>query len=250
MTLARLIGLAVLVAAAPLSALTANTLTTAEEKGGWKLLFDGKSFAGWRGLGYDNVPTATWRIVDGTIEKVPKANVVTLPDGQPAAGGDLMTIPTFTDFELAFEWKVPPGANSGVKYNVSEELSVKSANHAALGFEYQVLDDSLNSDNKIPTHRAGSLYDLITPNATKKLRPVGEWNSSRIIVRGNHGEHWLNGTIVVSYELNSPEFKALMDKSKYKSIPGFADHRAGHIVLQDHNDGAWFRNIKIREIKP
>ena len=227
-----------------------NSLTAAEKAAGWHLLFDGSTFNGWRGLGYDSVPTAHWKIVNGTITKVAKKDVAKMPDGQPANGGDLMTTGAWRDFELTFEWKVPPGSNSGLKYNVSEELSTKSANHAALGFEYQVLDDSLNSDNKIPTHRAGSLYDLITPNADKHLMPVGQWNQSRVVLRGNHGEHWLNGKKIVSYDLGSARMDSLLAKSKYHTIPGFADRREGHIVLQDHNDEASFRSIKIRALKP
>jgi hypothetical protein len=228
----------------------ANELSAAERADGWRLLFDGRSFAGWRGLGYDSVPTAHWRIVDGSIQKIASGNVPKMPDGQPASGGDLMTTAAFRDFDLLFDWKVAPGSNSGLKYNVSEEMSVKSSNHAALGFEYQVLDDALNNDNKIPSHRAGSLYDLIPSGATAYLRPVGEWNTSRVVVRGNHGEHWLNGTMVVSYDLGSARMDSLLKASKYRTIPGFADHRAGHIVLQDHNDAAWFRNIKLRPLNP
>ncbi|MEP6618236.1 MAG: DUF1080 domain-containing protein [bacterium] len=228
-----------------------NELTAAESAAGWHMLFDGKSFAGWKGLGYDSVPTAHWKIVDGSIMKVAKNNVPKMPDGQPANGGDLMTTGTWRDFELVFEWKVVPGSNSGVKYNVSEELSMKaSGNHAALGFEYQVLDDSLNDDNKVPSHRAGALYDLIPPNDEKHLVPVGQWNRSRIILRGNHGEHWLNGKMVVSYDLGTPRLDALLAASKYKSIKGFADRRAGHVILQDHNEAAYFRGIRIRELKP
>ena len=227
-----------------------NGLTRAESQAGWRLLFDGATLKGWRGLGYDTVPTAHWRVSNGTIHKVPIGEVARMPDGQPAQGGDLMTTATYRDFELAFEWKVPPGANSGVKYNVSEEISRRTANHAALGFEYQVLDDSLHEDNKIPSHRAGALYDLIPPNAEKKLAKVGQWNSSRIVLRGNHGEHWLNGKKIVSYDVGTPHFDSLMAASKYKSIAGFAERRAGHIVLQEHGDEAWYRNLRIRELKP
>ena len=227
-----------------------NQLSDSERSAGWRLLFDGSSFRGWRGLGYDSVPTAHWKIVDGSIMKVPSHDVAKMPDGQPANGGDLMTTDAFRDFELSFDWKVALGSNSGLKYNVSEPMSVKSSNHAALGFEYQVLDDSMNTDNKIPTHRAGSLYDLIPSGATKLLRPIGEWNTSRVVFRGNHGEHWLNGAKVVEYDLGTPRFDSVFKLSKYKPIAGFADKRAGHIVLQDHNEVAWFRNIKIRELKP
>jgi hypothetical protein len=157
-----------------------------------------------------------------------------------------MTIETFRDFELSFDWKISRAGNSGVKYNVSEEISMANApNHAALGFEYQVLDDDLHEDNKIPSHRAGALYDLIAPSANKRLNPVGDWNSSTIVFRGNHGEHWLNGIKVVEYDLGTPRMDSLLAASKYKSIPNFGQRRAGHIVLQDHVDEVYFRNIKI-----
>jgi hypothetical protein len=224
-----------------------NTLTDEEQRGGWRLLFDGKTFNGWRGLGYDTVPTSHWKIENGTIRKLAEGQVPRLPDGQPAAGGDLITRDTFRDFELTWDWKISRAGNSGVKYNVSEEISMANApNHAALGFEYQMLDDSLHEDNKVPSHRAGALYDLIPPSADKVLAPVGDWNSSRIVFRGNHGEHWLNGKKVVDFELGTPMMDSLLAKSKYRDIPGFAQKRAGHIVLQDHVDEVFFRNIKIR----
>lgn len=226
-----------------------NFLTPDQQRAGWRLLFDGKTFDGWRGLGYDSVPTAHWKIENGTIRKLADGQVPRLPDGQPAAGGDLMTRDTFRDFELVWEWKISRAGNSGVKYNVSEEISMANApNHAALGFEYQMLDDSLHEDNKVPSHRAGALYDLIPPNANKTLAPVGEWNTSRILFRGNHGEHWLNGTKVVEFELGTSLFDSLMAKSKYRDIKGFAEKRAGHIVLQDHVDEVFFRSIKIRRL--
>jgi len=248
----RIAGFLALALTTPIVAQTApNTLTAAEQAAGWRLLFDGKTLNGWRGLGYDSVPTAHWRVVDGAIEKIPSGKVAKIADGQPANGGDLMTTDTFRDFELSFQWKVAPGANSGVKYNVSEELSLAHAsNHAALGFEYQVLDDSLSDDNKIPSHLAGSLYDLIPPNGAKRLAPVGEWNTSRIVFQGKHGEHWLNGAKVVEFYLGTPRMDSLLAKSKYRTIPGFADRRAGHIILQDHNDETYYRDIKIRELKP
>jgi hypothetical protein len=229
------------------ASVAANALTAAEQRDGWRLLFDGRSFDGWRGLGYDTVPTAHWTIENGTIRKIPDAQVPRQADGQPAVGGDLMTRETFRDFELTWEWKISRAGNSGVKYNVSEQISMAAApNHAALGFEYQMLDDSLHEDNKVPSHRAGALYDLIPPNASKTLRPVGEWNSSRIVFRGNHGEHWLNGSQVVEFDLGTPLMDSLLAKSKYRDIKDFATRRAGHIVLQDHVDEVYFRSIKIR----
>jgi hypothetical protein len=170
-----------------------------------------------------------------------------MPDGQPASGGDLMTTERFADFELSWEWRIVRAGNSGVKYNVSEELSIAAAaNHAALGFEYQLLDDSLHEDNKVPSHRAGALYDLIPPNASKTLRPVGQWNVSKIVYRRNHGEHWLNGRKVVEFELATPRMDSLLALSKYRSIPNFAQRRVGHVVLQDHGEEVYFRSIKIR----
>jgi len=226
-----------------------NHLTPQEQQSGWRLLFDGKSFNGWRGLGYDTVPTAHWKIENGTIRKLADGDVPRMPDGQPAAGGDLMTVDTFRDFELSWQWKISRAGNSGVKYNVSEDISMANApNHAALGFEYQMLDDSLHEDNKVPSHRAGALYDLIPPSANKVLAPVGEWNSSTIVFRGNHGEHWLNGKKVVEFELGTPRMDSLLAASKYRSIPNFAQKRAGHIVLQDHVDEVFFRSIKIRSL--
>ena len=226
-----------------------NELTAAELNAGWQLLFDGRTFVGWRGLGYDSVPTAHWMIEDGAIKKIASGKVPTLPDGQPLAGGDLMTVDSFADFELTWEWKVTPGANSGVKYNVSEEFSVAQApNHAALGFEYQILDDDRHEDGKLPSHRAGALYDLIAPGSRKQLRPVGEWNQSRVVFRGNHGEHWLNGQKIVEFELGTAHMDSLLAKSKYRAIQGFANRRRGHIVLQDHGDEVYFRNVKVREL--
>jgi len=242
------VALAAVLQTMPPAAARPNELTAAERATGWRLLFDGRTLSGWRGLGYDSVPTAHWKVADGAIEKIASGNVPKLPDGQPAHGGDLMTVDSFGDFELAFEWKVAPGANSGVKYNVSEQLSMSQApNHAALGFEYQILDDDRHEDGKLPSHRAGALYDLIAPNARKHVRPVGEWNRSRIVFRGRHGEHWLNGEKIVAFDLETPRMDSLIAASKYRSIPGFAERRKGHIVLQDHGDEAYFRSIKVRE---
>jgi len=243
-------ALAAVLQTMPPAAARPNELTAAERATGWRLLFDGRTLSGWRGLGYDSVPTAHWKVADGAIEKIASGNVPKLADGQPAHGGDLMTVDSFGDFELAFEWKVAPGANSGVKYNVSERLSMSQApNHAALGFEYQILDDDRHEDGRLPSHRAGALYDLIAPNARKHVRPVGEWNRSRIVFRGRHGEHWLNGEKIVEFDLGTPRMDSLIAASKYRSIPGFADRRegGGHIVLQDHGDEAYFRSIKVRE---
>jgi len=249
-------------AQAPDASAAPNRLSRAEQKAGWRLLFDGKSFAGWRGLGYPDVPSAHWKVEDGAIRKVANEKVPVGPDGKRPSGGDLMTVATFKNFELEWDWKMSSGGNSGLKYNVSEELSggqpsnvlrpatgSPGVSHSAIGFEYQMIDDDRHSDGKLPTHRSGALYDLITPDARKQLKPIGEWNHSRVVFNGTHGEHWLNGVKVVEYELGSPSLDSALAKSKFRSMPWYAQRRTGHIVLQDHGDDAWVRNVKIRELK-
>ena len=229
-----------------------NQLSAAEAANGWTLLFDGATFEGWRGLGREGIPQVHWVVEDGSIHKVASGNVPTATDGQPLGGGDIMTTGTYADFELTLEWRVAPGANSGIKYNVSEAMSTAAEPwYAALGFEYQILDDDRHPDAANgPNRTAGALYDLVGPAAAKQLRPVGEFNAARLIFRGGHGEHWLNGAKVVDFDLGSEEFAAVLAASKYAPIDGFADPRAGHIVLQDHGDDVWFRSIKIRELSP
>lgn len=227
-----------------------NHVTPAERAEGWRLLFDGSTLRGWRGLGRDTVPTVHWVVADGAIMKVgqDKIRARTQADGQPLDGGDLMTVDSFGDFELVWQWRVTAGANSGVKYNVSEELSTTMApRSAAKGFEYQILDDDRHPDGRLVTHRAGALYDLLAPSDAKRLRPVGEWNESRLVLRGNHGEHWLNGVKIVDYDLGTPRMDSALAASKYRTIPWFAERRRGHIVLQDHGDEVYFRGLKIRE---
>ena len=243
-----------------------NQLTPEEKRDGWRLLFDGKTFNGWRGLGYTDVPTKHWTIVDGAIKKIPSGKIARRPDGLPVAGGDLMTVDTFKNFELTWDWKVAPGSNSGLKYNVSEQLSTgipatkyrpstgqgqtdeKGISHSALGFEYQMIDDDRHPDGHIFKHKTADLYDLVPSNDKKHVKPVGEWNHSRIVFVGNHGEHWLNGEEVLEYDLGSPEMNKALAESKWKKLPWFGERRTGHIVLQDHGDEVYFRNIKIREI--
>ncbi|HOF19956.1 MAG TPA: DUF1080 domain-containing protein [Bacteroidales bacterium] len=227
-----------------------NRLTRAEKKQGFMLLFDGKTFNGWRGLGRDHVPAGLWVIEDGMIKKVDTRNKEKLPDGRPVEGGDLMTVETYENFELTFEWKLNKAGNSGVKYNVSEEMSQEyGSGFSALGFEYQLLDDDDESYRGVlkPAQFTGSLYDLI-PSRNVALRPVGEFNSSRIIVDGDHAEHWLNGIRVLEYDFGSQELEEAYRDSKFSKIPDFIRKRKAHIVLQNHNDESWFRNIKIRII--
>jgi len=226
-----------------------NTLTEAEKEAGWILLFNGRDFSGWRGLGRDAVPDGHWKIEDGAIKKVPSGEVPLQEDGQPLEGGDLITMEAYRDFEFAFEWRISRAGNSGIKYNVSEELSTsRPPGYAALGFEFQVLDDDEHPDARTsPTHTAGALYDLIAPQG-RVLKPVGEYNSSRIVFEGGHGEHWLNGIMVLEFDLETAEMEECLAQSKYRDIPGFADKRRGHIVLQDHTDAVWFRSLKLRRL--
>ncbi len=226
-----------------------NTLTQAEREAGWTLLFDGESFDGWTGMGRDSIPEGHWTIEDGAIRKIESGEVPKAPDGQPLEGGDIMTTETYRNFEFKLEWKASKGGNSGIKYNVSDSLSTAhEPQYAALGFEYQLLDDERHPDSEEPSHRAGALYDLIAPNDKKALRPVGEWNQARIVFRGMQGEHWLNGEKVLEYDLDSARFDSLFAASKYADTEDFRARRAGHVVLQDHGNDFWFRNIKIREL--
>lgn len=228
-----------------------NTLTSAERAAGWKLLFDGRSLTGWHGLGFKATPPGLWTVEDGAIKHAAKGSGPLQPDGQPLTGMDLISDQTFRDFELSWEWKIADAGNSGLKYNVSESLSTEmSPPHAAKGWEYQMNDDEKNEDNKLATHRSGALYDMLPPNDRKKVNPAGQWNRSRIVFRGNHGEHWLNGEKIVEFDLDTPAFDSAFAKSKYAKYPAwFAARRAGSIVLQDHDDIVWFRDIKIREFK-
>lgn len=229
-----------------------NKLTQEEKDAGWELLFDGKTLNGWKILGRskDEKPSQ-WIVENGTIKKVKDEDVIPNADAEQI-NGDLMTIETFDNFELYFEWKLTAGGNCGIKYNVSEEFSMKyGSSHHALGWEYQELDDmnkKYQGEYKLkPSQYTASLYDMI-PAKNAPLKPVGKFNQSRIIINGNHGEHWLNGVKVVEFEFGTEEFQRLFEKSKYHKYPGFEKKRKGHIVITDHHDNSWHRNIKIRRI--
>jgi len=212
-------------------ALAAEKKAKESKKDSWKQLFDGKDTSQWRGYKATTFPTKGWRVEDGTLRHV---------SGE--GGGDLITVDKFSDFELRFEWKVAPGANSGVIYRVTEDHNASYET----GPEYQVLDDSKHGDGKNPKTSAAALYALIACNAEKALKPVGEWNKARIVIKGNQAEHWLNKKKVVEYQWGGSETQKLISESKFKGMPGFAKNGTGHICLQDHGDDVWFRNIKIR----
>lgn len=213
-----------------------NTLTDAEKKEGWILLFDGHSLDGWRGYKKPDASDSRWRVEDGALT-VPAEN------GKDTHGQrDIITKDTFEQFELSVDWKVAPGSNSGIKYFVVEDRD------SAIGHEYQLIDDERHPDAKVGPHRqTAALYDVLPAN-DRPTKPAGEWNTTRIVVRGQTVEHWLNGKKVLQYELNSPALIAAIEKSKFKGIERFGKRQNAHILLQDHGDQAWFRNIKIRRL--
>lgn len=218
--------------------------TAAPTAGEWRPLFDGKTLTGWRGFHRDKVPEGRWAVEDGSIKKLPAEGEL----GQ--AGGDLITVEQFENFEFELEWKLTRGGNSGIKYLVQESLPKDG--YSGVSFEMQILDDENHPDAKkgISGNRtAGSLYDLIPAAANKVLKPVGEFNLIRLVKKGNHVEHWLNGVKTLEFELGSAELKARIAASKFRDTVGFGEARKGHILLQDHGDAVWFRNIRIRELR-
>ncbi len=222
-----------------------NTLTQQEIKDGWKLLFDGKTTNGWRGAKLDKFPESGWAIEKGELM------VLESGGAESHNGGDIVTVDQYGNFELSVDFKLTPGANSGIKYFV---VNIEpSRPGSAIGLEYQVLDDARHPDAKagISGNRTlGSLYDLIPASADKPVKPIGEWNQARIIVNGKHVEHWLNGKKILEYERGSEAFLAHKAQSKFKNMPGFGEVPEGHILLQDHGNRVWYRNIKIRPITP
>ena len=224
------LGLAILVQGATEPPMAQpNTLTAAEKRAGWKLLFDGRTTEGWRGFKAP-APDRGWHVAEGALSPDPKASK------------DIMTKEMFGDFELAFEWRIGPKGNSGVMYRVTADGDQTYWS----GPEFQVLD---NSRGEPPQQRAGALYDLYPP-ARDLTKPVGEYNESRIAIRRGHVEHWLNGVKIVEYELWSPEWEKKVQASKFAKWPGYGRAKAGHIALQDHGDPVAFRNLKIKATSP
>lgn len=253
-----------------------NQLSPQEAAAGWRLLFDGKSMTGWDDPAAKTPAGDSWAIENACL----KARA------RPRIRGDLVTVESFGDFELAFEWKISPGGNSGVKYRIQERVFIDHSrrkpgakrweetvdyellNHVSdrgklapggtaeeyvIGFEYQLIDDARNADaRRSPTHATGALYDMVAAVAGKS-RPPGEFNSSRIIVRESSTEHWLNGSKVLETSLDSPAVTESLSKRWTPSSPVFrllARPRTTScpIGLQNHGDDAWFRNIKIRRL--
>jgi hypothetical protein len=205
----------------------ANRLTAQEQEEGWRLLFDGQTLTGWRGYGMQTMPEG-WAVVDGSLTRT-----------APAA--DIVTTGQFRNFDLQLEWKIAPGGNSGIFYRAVETSDPIYHNAP----EYQILDDNVHQDGRSQLTSAGANYAL-HPAPRGVVRPVGEWNTARIVVQGNHVEHWLNGQKIVEYELGSSDWQQRVANSKFTEWPGYGKAAQGHIGLQEHGSWIAYRNVKLR----
>jgi len=226
---------------APERSYMVNKLSEAEIADGWKLLFDGKTNQGWRKAYVEKFPEKGWKIENGMISVLPSGGA------ESQNGGDIVTIDEYSNFDLRLQAKYTTGANSGVKYFVTE--AEEGNTMSAIGLEFQILDDFVHPDAKLGNHEGsrtlGSLYDLIKAE-NKRRTKIGEWNNIRILSNNNHVEHWLNGFKVLEYERGSELFKKIVSESKYKDWPAFGEAESGHILLQDHGDEVSFQSIKIK----
>lgn len=221
--------------------LVPNTLSEQEKRNGVSLLWDGKSADGWRASKQDAFPDAGWTMKDGVL------TVLAGTENQSRRGGDIITKERYGAFDLQFEFRLSEGANSGVKYFVTDK-------QPGIGLEYQILDDERHPDAKqgvVGNRTLASLYDLIPSVKVRRgQRPIGAWNSGRIVVYpDNRVEHWLNGYLVVEYKRGTPIYDALVARSKYAKYEDFGMAETGHILLQDHGDEVSFRSIKIRTLR-
>jgi len=218
--------------AAVLFSLNGFTAEKTSKPGKWEVLFDGKSTDKWRGFKKDSFPDKAWKVEDGALKTIPGGDVA-----------DIITKEKYANFEFEAEWKISPGGNSGIIYRISEEF----AQSWFTGPEYQVLDDSKHADGKKQETSAAAVYALIAPT-NKVLKAVGQWNKARIVAKGTHIEHWLNGKKVAEYDGDSQAFKDLIAASKFKDKPQFAKESSGHIALQNHHDEVWYRNVRVRRL--
>ena len=210
------------------SSVTTNVLSASEQAEGWKLLFDGKTTTGWRNFGKQTISNS-WQVIDGSLVRA------------DTAAGDIITVDKFRNFDLALDWKVDAKGNSGIFYRVTEAADTiwKAAP------EMQVLDDAGHENGKDTLTSAGANYSLYAaPRGV--VHPAGQWNHARIVVKGNHVEHWLNDVKLFEYELGSPDWKARVAKAKFHEYPIYGTATEGHIGLQDHGDRVEFRNIRIK----
>ncbi|MFC4874626.1 3-keto-disaccharide hydrolase [Negadavirga shengliensis] len=221
-----------------------NELTPYEKERGWKLLFDGESSEGWRSAKSESFPEKGWTIRDGVL------TIEASGGGESTHAGDIVTQDKYSAFDLAFDFKLTEGANSGVKYFVTLSEGNKGS---AIGLEYQVLDDERHPDakqGKDGNRTLASLYDLIKADKQARfVRPIGEWNKGRIVVYPNNKvEHYINGLKVVEYIRGSEDFRKLVADSKYKIWDNFGEAEEGHILLQDHGDEVHYKSIKLKEL--
>ena len=208
-----------------------NTLTKKERKAGWQLLWNGRDLSGWKSNSSNGDMNKGWKAVDGELVIMARSGA-----------GDIITEKRYHAFELSVDFKITEGANSGIKYFIGENGSI--------GCEFQILDDENHPDAKMGfngNRRLGSLYDLI-PADGWALVAKRDWNTARIVVRGNHVEHWLNGVKILEYEKNNDMWDTIVSHSKFAKVENFAGGDGGHILLQDHNDEVHYRNLKIREL--
>lgn len=221
---------------------TINTLTEEEKAAGWELLFDGSTLNGWKRYNHDTIGPL-WSVKDGAII----CDGTGFGEGSGDVGGSLMTTKTFGNFELVVEWKITPGGNSGILYHVVE--SPEYGHDYETGPEYQVMDDAgWTGGDLTPQQKVGSNYDMFEAPETKKVMPVGEWNTSRIVYNNGHVEHYLNGEKTVEFEENSEEYNKRYQASKWVGYPGWNKSKVGAISLQDHGAPVHFRSIKIRSL--
>ena len=219
-----------------------NVLTAKEVKEGWKLMFDGKTSAGWMNAKTGSFPSSGWEIKNGVLSVNPEAK------GENG-GGDIVSTGKYSNFELSVDFMYSRGANSGIKYLVDTESDNGAL--ASIGCEYQILDDRLNPDAMAGisgNHKLASLYDLIAPKNVKD-NGAGEWNTAMIVVRGNMIQQWLNGNLTVECRRSTPEWEKLVAGSKFRDIKGFGESAGGRILLQDHGGAVSFKNIRIRELQ-
>jgi hypothetical protein len=226
-----------------------NLLSPGEKSAGWRLLWDGATTTGWRTPKSDSFPTNLWRIRDGELTVLASGNPLA------GAGGDIITTERYANFELTADFKTSAGCNSGIKIFVQPNLNQTTGkpatgnNGATLGLEYQILDDERHPDAKLGhdgDRKLGALYDLLPPGPNKHVNPVGEWNHLRIVSRGRHVEHWLNGEKILDYDRGSEAFRQAVAASKFSKVPGFGGWEDGHILLQEHGSEVSFRDLKIR----
>lgn len=250
-------------------AIAQNVLSAKEKASGWKLLFDGKTTSGWRGFRKSDFPAECWAVTDGILKRVTRV-------ANREECGDIVTAQQYDNFEFQLDWKIEPEGNSGIKYLVLEDrpanweqayldyhlLSLKKSGktepqerlkperwkYMSMSFELQLIDDAQNADARSsPDRITGALYDLMAPTQ-RSVVSLTDFNTARVVVRGKHVEHWINGAKVVQFERESPELQKRIVASKFKHLERFGTFAKGYIALQDHNSEVWFRNIKIREL--